>query len=231
MRLFWTSATTATSSQTRRQWRRELVRLGWKIDLQERPHFVNAADLVAEQQGGLIAVKCSGTDRPIRAMHVLDLCNLVVGGICQPVFVYGEASLDPRALSMARERGGLLMHFRESGRLQAALQTISSKAIGHVEVIRRSGIISGWAKMANLNRPVRVVALLDGEQIGEAVADRYRKDLENVGDGRCAFSITMAPIESNLGDFASRVRIWIFFNKVEAPKPLAIRDSIRLLDE
>jgi hypothetical protein len=230
MRPFWKPSVTATRSQVKRLWRRHLLRAGWTIERRERPNFDGSADLMVEQEGRLIALKYSGTDMPLNTMHVRNLCNLAIGGICQPVFVYGDAAVDLRALDVARERSALLIHFRDVGRLQAGLEAIPGKVTGKVEAIHRSGVISGWAKLSHNNASVRVVAVVGGEPIGEAVADGYRKDLESVGDGRCAFRIETAPIEGSLSDFVGKVCVWVFSNTAATPKPLATRENISLIE-
>jgi hypothetical protein len=62
---------------------------------------------------------------------------------------------------------------------------------GSIDKLTPQGAV-GWIYRADSEVPARLRAFLDGEVIGETVADLYRPDLHQVGlgDGRCGFEMS-----------------------------------------
>jgi hypothetical protein len=62
---------------------------------------------------------------------------------------------------------------------------------GSVDKLTTEGAV-GWIYRADSKTPGKIRAFLDGEVVGESMADRYRADLHQVGlgDGRCGFEMS-----------------------------------------
>ncbi len=79
-------------------------------------------------------------------------------------------------------------------RLAAPAAAPAEELQGHVERIV-DGRIEGWVmSMADPDAPVLLDIALDGEVVGQAVANQYRVDLDQarLADGRCGFTATIA---------------------------------------
>lgn len=68
---------------------------------------------------------------------------------------------------------------------------LRSPFVGFVDA-HRGGVVSGWARSTRADTPVTVDVFVDGQLIGNAIADRYRADLRSESShGRCAFEYAL----------------------------------------
>jgi hypothetical protein len=124
--------------------------------------------------------------------------------------LYGDTVAPQMEFAPRVEEGFLLAAMRKRYALLAGIPVPSPDACGtlqgNVEQIIQ-GTLVGWAfDIDHPDHSVEVEAVVDGEVVGRAIANRYRPDLyvAGLGHGNCCFTMAMPPSVTSIADVLVR---------------------------
>jgi hypothetical protein len=195
----------ADAKTTKKIWKSALQAAGWDVNAKLVLPLHANADMLAKRDGLTLLIRCSGKDRRLKFTEVRDLCNSGRLYTMRPAFFHGER-LDASALTEIINHKAILLSYRQYDNLEQSLLDGPQVIFGGVQLIDKAGFVKGWARLHPSANKARIVAYELDREVGSAMADQFRADLADVGDGRFAFSIRIDPV-SDPDEFVRNLRV------------------------
>ena len=191
-----------------KQVREKLLGAGWSVTKEREPIIsIKTLDIIARKGDFGLAIMVSGIDATLKHTQVRDFSRQVRLQNLEPVFVHGE-QVPSMVILEARDRNAILISSDDLGYIEDHLSILPVSGRGWIEALWLSGWASGWARLTPTTDKADVLAFHEDERIGATIANIYRDDMKNIGDGCFGFKIQLPSMTAE--EFLGKVKLVIY---------------------